>query len=473
MISLNKSNFIWEKINQIKEIEKIANNAKIVEEIQKFNSKEELAGKTLDITKIQNILKHIANETISKQSDTSIDEYYVTLHKYIQKWKQSLESGTGYLKTYFDLLDDTHALVVQEQQLLPHNVTERPVPLSSLLNCSSAEYSTFLTSASRTRPQHVIDLIIFGYELSIIEIRLYEFYDVVDEFIIFETNITFKKTRKPFFFHDNLIRYQRFLDKITLITPFNITTFNSDGTVKKKIDVAIEYIPAEYRSGSVENNLASNEKEFFRIDWAVESRVRMIPLDLYMKYVRNINSDELVIHGDVDEIPDSNIINHFKHCQVQNLYPFNFWSTFYTYGFKFLFQADFAAKTDKYSNLFPNIFQMKNILALKSLRTTKGFVLPRASGAHCNRFFTTFTIPLYKDVSQSDSTGLEAFHLNIIKNGSKDILYGVRERYDKGDIYEKYLHRIKKINVSKQNHEGKSFVPWVVLANKYIYEKFF
>ncbi len=474
MFSLNKSNFLPRTIGNIRmtaldpsennNLESIRNTTKNLQTTTIIND--------ADFLLAAGAKPQVIPENQEDRSKPS-EDYLENLQQYILKWKRSLESGKTHLQTHFDLLDYTHDLMMQEQKLLPHNVTQRPVPLSLTLNCANAEYATFLNPVLRDKPQHVIDLIIFAYEMSIIEIRLFEFYDVVDEFIIFETNMTFKSVRKPFFFLDHIERYTRFLDKITLITPFNLTTFNSDGTVKKKIDLPLEDIPREYRFRSPHDvPHLKNENDFFRIDWAVESQVRMIPLDLYTKYIRKIGSDEIIVHGDVDEMPSGNVINHFKHCQVKDLYPFNVWSTFYTYGFKFLFQADFAAPSDIYSNLFPNVFQMKNILALKSIRS-KGFVLPRASGAHCNRFFTTFTIPLYKDMSQSDSTGLESFHLDIIMNGSKDILSTVKSRFDKGDVYHKYIHRIKKFNIEKPDENGKSYIPWIVLANKYVYEKFF
>ena len=83
----------------------------------------------------------------------------------------------------------------------------------------------------------VIDVLLFGYELFLLEIRLYELYDVVDEFILFESNITFKQLPKPYFFNENKYRFDKFLEKITLISPFEITRFNRDGSIKNKIKI--------------------------------------------------------------------------------------------------------------------------------------------------------------------------------------------------------------------------------------------
>ena len=56
----------------------------------------------------------------------------------------------------------------------------------------------------------------FGYELLLLEIRLYELYDVVDEIIIFKSNVTFKKIPKELFFSQNIQRFTKFLEKIII-----------------------------------------------------------------------------------------------------------------------------------------------------------------------------------------------------------------------------------------------------------------
>ena len=83
----------------------------------------------------------------------------------------------------------------------------------------------------------MIDFFIFGFELKIIEFQFYELYDVVDEFIIFESNITLKKLPKELIFTQNIKRFHRFIDKITLMTPFNIKPFNKDDSIKSLINI--------------------------------------------------------------------------------------------------------------------------------------------------------------------------------------------------------------------------------------------
>ena len=401
-------------------------------------------------------------------------DYYVHLLEYIKKWKKSLNSGNTPLITHLNYINDAHKLIVKEQQLESFNVTKRTIEVNSTLNCKKQDYQSFLTSSIRQKPARIVDLILISYELVVVEMRLFELYDIVDEIIIFETNITFKQVGKPFFFLSNLKRYQRFLEKIVLITPFNITRFNSkDLTIKSQINITSEDIPNEYKVSQIAPEFAFNKQsnQFFKIDFTIEERARMMPFKLYEKYVRKLDDDELVIHGDIDEMPNSDIINHFKYCQVIDAkYPFQFWSTFYIYGFNYLFKADFNAPGDPWSNAYPNLFRAQDIRRIGKLRVNKAFLLPRASGCHCNRFFSGFTISLYKDMSQSDSEGLESFHSTIIQNSTIEACYDIKRKFSSGLVYEKYLSRMK-LNKNLSEYE-KIFIPWIVLANKHVYKQY-
>ena len=401
-------------------------------------------------------------------------DYYAKLLDYITSWKKSLDSGNTPLVTHLNNINAAHELIVREQQLESFNVTKRSKELNLTLDCSNKIYHSFLNSSIREKPARILDLILISYELVVVEMRLFELFDIVDEIIIFETNITFKQVAKPFFFLSNLKRYRKFLDKIVLITPFNITSFNSkDLSIKSQIIINPDDIPKEYKDSNIAPEFAFNKDhdQFFKIDFTIEDRARMMPLSLYEKYVRKLDENEIVIHGDIDEMPNSDIINHFKYCQViDSKYPFQFWSTFYIYGFNYLFQADFAAPGDPYSNAYPNIFRAQDIRRLGRLRVNKAFLLPRASGCHCNRFFSGFTISLYKDMSQSDSGGLEYFHSAIIKNATLEACYDIKRKFASGLVYEKYLHRMK-LNKNLEEHE-KIFIPWIVLANKHVYRQY-
>ncbi|WP_102867738.1 N-acetylglucosaminyltransferase [Pseudovibrio exalbescens] len=61
----------------------------------------------------------------------------------------------------------------------------------------------------------VIDGFTFFNELDVLELRLGELYDVVDQFILVEATTTFTGQKKPLFFAENKARYAAFSEKIT------------------------------------------------------------------------------------------------------------------------------------------------------------------------------------------------------------------------------------------------------------------
>lgn len=60
----------------------------------------------------------------------------------------------------------------------------------------------------------IYDCFTFYNELDLLEIRLNTLYDKVDHFVLVEAHTTYTSRPKPFYFDENLKRYDRFLDKI-------------------------------------------------------------------------------------------------------------------------------------------------------------------------------------------------------------------------------------------------------------------
>ncbi len=111
------------------------------------------------------------------------------------------------------------------------------MPLSSTFNCSNDVNSIYFNERKdKNGLPYLIDIFIFGFELKLLEIQLFELSDVVDEFIIFESKVTLKKLPKELFFTQNMKRFHRFIDKITLMTLLNIIRFNKNGSIKSLIN---------------------------------------------------------------------------------------------------------------------------------------------------------------------------------------------------------------------------------------------
>ena len=400
------------------------------------------------------------------------DEYRDRLIAYLKKWKVGLDEGQSELKIYQTLLDETYELLLMEHKTNTLARTQRDVELSVTLDCTNPRFSSFLRPEKRNKIVRVIDIFPFTYELTLLEVRLYELYDVVDEFVIFESNLTQRKIYKPLFLTQNIEKFSKFIDKITLMTPFNITKFNKNGTINQVVTVKDEDILSEYKRSyriPIEMN-DRNKSKFFIANYTFENKFRESIFTLYTKYVSKLDKNDLLIHGDLDEIPSSYIVNHFKYCQVKDcLYPFSFWSTFYVYKFKYLFKSDFPTEDDQYSLTFPNIYRYKDKIKLKKCRFSDGTILPKASGAHCNRFYG-FMTDLFKAISMSDSTGLTNLHLKFMKSPTIESYYEIKEIFNSGKASFNFTERIKEIDTNIPNIDV--FIPWIVKSNRESFQRF-
>ena len=62
--------------------------------------------------------------------------------------------------------------------------------------------------------QKIIDTVLFFNELDLLELRLEEYYEQVDKFVIVESTKTFTGVKKELFFSNNIDRFKKWFDKI-------------------------------------------------------------------------------------------------------------------------------------------------------------------------------------------------------------------------------------------------------------------
>lgn len=134
----------------------------------------------------------------------------------------------------------------------------------------------------KERGQKIFDCFPFFNELDILEIRLEELYNTVDRFIISEATKTHGGKDKPLNFHNNLKRFEKYLNKITYLV--------------------------------VENYPATDS-------WSIERHQR----DFLSKGLGGCEDNDIIMISDVDEIPRASSIKEYStskgiSCLSQNLY---------------------------------------------------------------------------------------------------------------------------------------------------------
>jgi beta-1,4-mannosyl-glycoprotein beta-1,4-N-acetylglucosaminyltransferase len=113
----------------------------------------------------------------------------------------------------------------------------------------------------------IYDCFAFFNELDLLEIRLEELFPVVDKFVLVEATRTFQGNPKPLYFRENQDRFQKYMDKITVITVDQYPNFWTKFRKPKPFD------------------LDNHQKEQIKLG------------------LKNAKPDDLVIISDLDEIP--------------------------------------------------------------------------------------------------------------------------------------------------------------------------
>jgi Glycosyltransferase family 17 len=183
-------------------------------------------------------------------------------------------------------------------------IQSRPV---IAIDCSNPNYGLALTGQADVEPRkYIIDIVIFGFDVDFLEMRLAEHYDIVDMFLIIEQDHNHRGLPKPYFILDQLFkngtnnRFARFMDKIEVIT--------------EKVDNDVSKGAKGWVNGS---------HHFWDIE--VETRTKPIQHLRQTLFVNNptLRHDQVyVIQNDGDEIMTRKALSHFKHCQLHpNSFP--------------------------------------------------------------------------------------------------------------------------------------------------------
>ena len=136
----------------------------------------------------------------------------------------------------------------------------------------------------RARPARIYDIVPFGFELDLLELRLAELHDVVDHFVVAEASRGFGGMRKPLYLQRNWSRYAPFHPQVT---PVVIDSEHLDGLY-----------PMAHRD---------------RTDWLGEDALRT----RLWQHVRHLvlEPDAVVIWADVDELLPRWLLHLLRHYE--------------------------------------------------------------------------------------------------------------------------------------------------------------
>lgn len=248
-----------------------------------------------------NVFTLVANTTTSAtpmlpQNTTTAAEIMAEMFRELCNWSENTEVR-HYDFDKRERLIDLLANVV-EASPPPHtlSVRKRPGVFTDAL-CKRSEWSPDLLSGMRksTSPK-MVDVssgLGGGAELDYLELRLYELNEIVDLFVVAESAYNFRGDRKPRLFHRNRDRFADFLGKILYLDLDTCSSYLDHV-------MAFRGKPAAAR----EQNL-----------WDIQYSQRNCIWKMLLEARPDLPDDTLMIHTDIDEVPDADAMWAAKHCE--------------------------------------------------------------------------------------------------------------------------------------------------------------
>ena len=157
----------------------------------------------------------------------------------------------------------------------------------------------------------IIDCFTFYNELQLLEYRLSILYNVVDYFIIVESNQTHRGTNKELFYNKNKERFGKFKDKIIHII----------------VDLPYKYPNINFKNNKPFQLLNYNENGD---QWINEAFQRECIKNGFEQI--SLSDEDYIIVSDLDEIPDPKTLMSIKNEQISQFEIYKLKQDFYKYN---------------------------------------------------------------------------------------------------------------------------------------------
>lgn len=187
----------------------------------------------------------------------------------------------------------------------------------------------------------IIDSFLFNNELDLLEVRLNYLSPYVDYFIITEASETFNGTPKELNYLKNIQRYKKFRSKIihNVIKEIPKDFSNFVKPDKRFTDYHLSY-PHKHFGEPLINQLRQFQREVYQRDSQINGICKIARLD------------DLLILGDLDEIPNHRILVDIKQVSIPDSQHVNLAMNWYMYHFNTKFNKEwFGIRICKYSYL--------------------------------------------------------------------------------------------------------------------------
>ena len=176
---------------------------------------------------------------------------------------------------------------------MPIVTSQRPTPLQLPPACAGPAWAGL-----RKEPLTIVDVFPFGWELDLLEIRLFELEHVVDKFVVWESGFSDRGVAKPLFFASNVARFSRFRDKILHVVQDD-ATYLSNAKRRAKAQVHTSNAGVDWTNAVEDNRVDIISRYFASLGETIGN---------------NTAASTLFLVGDVDELSAAEVISEMKYC---------------------------------------------------------------------------------------------------------------------------------------------------------------
>ncbi|CEM33343.1 unnamed protein product [Vitrella brassicaformis CCMP3155] len=313
---------------------------------------------------------------------------------------------------------------------------DRGFAQDSIADCSSRFFWRVLTGRRREKPIRIVDVVLFGYELDLLEIRFHELDDVVAHTVLLENELSMKGVPKPLMWQEARTqeRFARFANRTS-----SAVVLTRDTPVKKR-----GLWPWE----------RATRQAAFRV-------VRMVDMQEGLE----LDNDDVIIYGDLDEMPSGESLRHLQQCEPRpGVFPLSGGLLFFIGRLDEVYLSDSPVPGWKYLLERPSYHRWHDAKRIRRLEQPKrpGGYLP--GGWHLSDYpFLPFI--LIKRITISESRALESHIWRDVLRGEvrpdfRPLMKGWKKRLTRFDALAAHNARYRMLG------EVAGRGPWYLLCNR-------
>jgi hypothetical protein len=136
-------------------------------------------------------------DQIAVKSPTVVTAAAVEGPEHVLDFFRDIKNATaGGLADSLELARDINSIAARYLILEPRAALQSIVPPVVDIDCDDPLYTGVLTGNTATQEKYMIDIVPFGFDVDYLEIRLMEYFDLVDKFVSIEQSTSFKGVPK-------------------------------------------------------------------------------------------------------------------------------------------------------------------------------------------------------------------------------------------------------------------------------------